>query len=546
MKDYTKKQRTLIILGVAVFILIGSGLTYAALTWATSKPINIGLTSGCFEINYTPGGAINNASVEVMDENQLISSSTYDFTIREGIALTYANIGIKSSCKIEGYGSLYLNVASLSNAFTTGESKGSLKYAILKNDSSSTTLTVAGLLNQSFEIVKKGSITSTGKQEIFTKQLTTTQDKYLIVFYIDGSLIGNDVVGASFSGTISAEASQGKVEPKYFAKHINSLFEPDDVVTNRGTDYDYDTTNYLMKDIGGNVRYYGSVPNNYVYFNCQDYSNQSSSTCETWRIIGVFGDKIKIVNVDSGMNNTPFDSGGSSTNAGFGNHNWSKSTLMRFLNPGYYNYSVAPGNPKYVTGSLYWSAAPTGSCYVGINETTNYCDLSKKGLQNNETRSLISENIWQIPSLPAISFDAAGIYKAERDEGWYINRDIPSTWTGKIALPYVSDYAYASDFNNCDKQLSEYNNDCQNWMSSTILDDMSIVLLNTSLYSEHQGYPPVWTANIHYGIKSYYDRYSEDNDYYHMIVFPTLYLNYDVDIQNGSGTSSDPYQLLVQ
>ena len=63
MKDYTKKQRTLIILGVAVFILIGSGLTYAALTWATSKPINIGLTSGCFEINYTPGGAINNANV---------------------------------------------------------------------------------------------------------------------------------------------------------------------------------------------------------------------------------------------------------------------------------------------------------------------------------------------------------------------------------------------------------------------------------------------------------------------------------------------------
>ena len=102
MKDYTKRQKILIVLGVSLFILIGTGLTYAALTWATSNPINIGLTSGCFEINYTPGGAINNANVEVMNESTLISNNK--FTITEGIALTYANIGIKSTCTIEGYG----------------------------------------------------------------------------------------------------------------------------------------------------------------------------------------------------------------------------------------------------------------------------------------------------------------------------------------------------------------------------------------------------------------------------------------------------------
>ena len=31
----------------------------------------------------------------------------------------------------------------------------------------------------------------------------------------------------------------------------------------------------------GNIRYYGANPNNYIYFNCSDYNNQSSSTCET-------------------------------------------------------------------------------------------------------------------------------------------------------------------------------------------------------------------------------------------------------------------------
>ena len=213
MKDYTKKQKILIVLGVSLFILIGSGLTYAALTWATSKPINIGLTSGCFEINYTPGGAINNANVEVMNESTLINNNK--FTITDGIALTYANIGIKSTCTVKGYGSLYLNVTSLSSAFTTGKSKGSLKYAILKNDSSSTTLTVAGLKGQSFDIIKTGTITSTGTVNILNRQLTTSQYKYLIVFYIDGSKIGNDVIGSTFAGNISADAHQGELD---FAK----------------------------------------------------------------------------------------------------------------------------------------------------------------------------------------------------------------------------------------------------------------------------------------------------------------------------------------
>ena len=35
-------------------------------------------------------------------------------------------------------------------------------------------------------------------------------------------------------------------------------------------------------------RYIGDDPNNYVYFNCDDMTNQNSETCEIWRIIGVF------------------------------------------------------------------------------------------------------------------------------------------------------------------------------------------------------------------------------------------------------------------
>ena len=289
MKDYTKKQRTLIVLGVSLFILIGSGLTYAALTWFSGN-INIGLTSGCFEINYTPGGAINNANVEVMNESTLINGGK--FTITEGIALTYANIGIKSTCSIEGYGSLYLNVTNLSSAFTTGSSKGSLKYAILNNTSSSTTLTVAGLKGQSFDIIKTGTITSTGTVNILTKQLSnTSQYKYLIVFYIDGSKIGNDVIGASFAGNISADAHQGKLdlakETLNYLKSLNSTITlandtPDFTKVSGNNGGKGDGTKGIYKaedDLGISYYFRGAVENNYVYF-----------AGLFWRIIRINGD----------------------------------------------------------------------------------------------------------------------------------------------------------------------------------------------------------------------------------------------------------------
>ncbi len=301
MKDYTKKQKILIVLGLTLFILIGSGITYAALTWATSNPINIGLTSGCFEINYTPGGAINNANVEVMNESSLISNNK--FTITEGIALTYANIGIKSTCSIEGYGSLYLNVTSLSSAFTTGSSKGSLKYAILNNTSSVSTPSVSSLKGQSFDIVKKGIITSTGTINILNKKLSnTSQNKYLIVFYIDGSKIGNDVIGASFNGNISADAHQGELDfAKETLNYLNSLNStitlandtPDftTVSGNNGVKYVNDSQNatglgdgtkgiYAAEDDLGTSYYFrGAVDNNYVKF-ANFY----------WRIIRINGD----------------------------------------------------------------------------------------------------------------------------------------------------------------------------------------------------------------------------------------------------------------
>ena len=216
-----EKKKKLIILGIIALTLVIIGTTYAILTWTSTK-INLGLNSGCFTIDYTKGQDITNQSIKLINEEDLISDGK--FTIKDGIALTYANIGINSSCTIEGYGILKLNVTSLSDAFITGESKGSLKYAVLKNTSSSSTITVTSLLNQSFDLVSRGSITKLGTIDILTEQLSNNEIyKYLIVVYTDNNLVGNDVIGSSFTGNISAEAYQGKLGADYTLEKLHNL-----------------------------------------------------------------------------------------------------------------------------------------------------------------------------------------------------------------------------------------------------------------------------------------------------------------------------------
>ena len=216
-----EKKKKLIILGIIALTLVIIGTTYAILTWTSSK-INLGLTSGCFTIDYTKGQDITNQSIKLINEEDLISDGK--FTIKDGIALTYANIGINSNCTIEGYGILKLNVTSLSDAFITGESKGSLKYAVLKNTSSTSTITVTSLLNQSFDLVSRGSITKLGTIDILTEQLSNNEIyKYLIVVYTDNNLVGNDVIGSSFTGNISAEAYQGKLGADYTLEKLHNL-----------------------------------------------------------------------------------------------------------------------------------------------------------------------------------------------------------------------------------------------------------------------------------------------------------------------------------
>lgn len=224
-----EKKKKLIILGIIALTLVIIGTTYAILTWTSTK-INLGLNSGCFTIDYTKGQDIS-GNLKLFNESDLISNNK--FTIKNGIGISAVNIGINSTCTIEGFGSIYLNVTNISESFTTGDSKGALKYAVLSNTSTITTpssVTVDSLLNQSFEIVAKGSIESSGKKLLYKMELSNTEiNKYIIVIYVDNALAGNSITSASFSGNISSEAEQKS--PDYDANFKIETNEEDGTAT---------------------------------------------------------------------------------------------------------------------------------------------------------------------------------------------------------------------------------------------------------------------------------------------------------------------------
>ena len=385
-----EKNKKLIVLGVLALILIISGITYAILTWTSSK-INIGLTSNCFTIDYTKGNDIANASIKALNESDLINDNK--FTIKEGIALTYANIGIKSTCTIEGYGSLYLNVTTLSSAFSTGNSKGALKYAVLDNTSTTSTVTVASLLNQQFNIVSKGSITSTGKITLLTKQLSNTKlNKYLIVIYADVSKIANDAMDASFNGTVSADANQGKAP-----------ITPEDQLVNLGLSVSSGTPNFTKTsiddktngiysakdDLGTSYYFRGNVTNNYVKF-----------ANKYWRIIRINGDgTIRMIYAGTsahanGYNDSSTDDmsiGTSAFNSIYNDNtyvgymygtkgastyedthsNTTNSTIKTKLDSWYDTNIVNTGNEKYIADAIYCNDRSVSSgTGIGTTETT--------------------------------------------------------------------------------------------------------------------------------------------------------------------------------
>lgn len=168
--------------------------------------------------------------------------------------------------------------------------------------------------------------------------------------------------------------------------------------------------------------------------------------------------------------------------------------------------------------------------YTG-NSTYNFAST---GIKNDTTRNMIADITYNLGGQNYTEVYPNQIYTNER--GTAVPSGNATTWTGKIAIPYLSDYGYATDLSKCQKQLDSYNDTTcalNNWVKNVITNNGTILWVLAPNCSSNV----TWYVGSSGSIVTYGDQ-SESHS-----IIPVLYLNSKLTIQKGTGSSSTPYQL---
>ena len=267
-------------------------------------------------------------------------------------------------------------------------------------------------------------------------------------------------------------------------------------------------------------RYIGNDPYNYVFFNCDSLNNQQTSTCEIWRILGVFNvdngegkfeQRIKIVRGYTLPNSMSWDTKDSDRCNGCGKNDWIESEMNDFLNNDYFNRT---GNAE--TFGLKETARSM------VDEVKYYLG----GIKYQYNQDITSDEL----------------YLWERGTTVYNGR--PTEWTGKIALMYPSD-----EFLVYGKGINDY---CYNQTNKCHTGYAPLGwVFKSNKVNQTEGYKSIWFLSSNaYDSSDVIDAgpninrgtaysYSLNTGY----VRPSLYLKPEVQIIDGDGSSGNPYKL---
>ena len=292
----------------------------------------------------------------------------------------------------------------------------------------------------------------------------------------------------------------------------NGLYLHDADLTNGANDNSY--------------RYAGVNPNNYVCFG----STESSCPEENlYRIIGVFDDdkdtnyQVKLIKADYttsdmlGTNGRDYDSIGYF--GLYGELSYYKGNMEQSDIAAYkWNYDTSVSS----NGSNNW----TTSEFNTINLNTNYWNYLGPTWQN-----LIAETTWHLGGMTSSRNTAKAFYDGERNNVGYGSN--PTTYSDEIGLMYPSDYGYAASPDSWVTDLYDYDNStitANNWLYMGLYEwTITPYSSNGSsvFFVNYYGYLNSYSANFGYAAR------------------PVFYLESNVALQGGSGTSSDPYRLAV-
>ena len=369
------------------------------------------------------------------------------------------------------YGHIYLDITSIG---TNLANEPALKWAITSN----------GEVLNTGDFVGKSNGNSIGLK--LNIPLSTSKQLFKIYIWLDESMSINDAIeGETIATVVRAEATEIPVEePIRATDYISNIYTNAEktTVANNSVNYEYATSVGMMEDVGGNIRYYGADPNNYVSFNN-----------ELWRIIGVFND----INDGTGKTETRLKI---ARNENIGNYAWNSNNVNE------------------------WS---TATLQTYLNET--YLN----GL-TTEAQAMVGNAKWNLGGWSTSSVYANNFYQYERGTTVYSGRS--TEWTGKIALMYPSDYMYAGDLSKCSKDGYNWDTDKTNCRDTSWLRNTSTAQWTLSPVSSY--------SNTVFRVDNSGDLYGYDNVVTNSYGSrPVLYLASTVEITGGEGTSENPFTL---
>ena len=312
--------------------------------------------------------------------------------------------------------------------------------------------------------------------------------------------------------------------------------------------------------LDNNLRYVSLSPSNTIYFNCSttDPFEMNDETCEKWKIVGLFnniqkadGTTESLVKIQrsASIGSYSWDTSDSSINYGYGINQWGPSgtyegsDIMRELNNDYFGNAIVGTDGYWYNGS---NNAKTGEVPSSI--------------LNQNAQSMVETVVWNIGTpnnngtiIETSEMTPSLLYSGERtsyngkncsSSNTFCNDTVTRTtsWIGKVALPYASDFGYAvrggssNDRTSC-VSMSVYDwynyDNCYttNWMYTT---------------KTYWTLDPFASTAADYGVcVNFAGNIIQKSDFTAAEIYPNVYLKSNIGIISGTGNWSDPYKLVV-
>ena len=498
----SKKTRIIILSVLAVLIVV---VLSVSITTAFMKPIDQGgnitevSLSSCAKIKLEGTTSIKLANSYPMSRNKGLQTTPYTFTVT-------------SYC--DSYVGFNLYLATLS---TNTLAASNIHYIITEKGSKEAL--VEGTLTSSLD--DASNFTDTEKTELNTGlsgtygnifklynnkvpyKGSTTYDLYL---FVDEN--ATEYQNTTFAAGVAVKSYEREADPT-LADYVKSLY-----TGTQGDNNIYYHDSSLTNGAGdSSYRYSGANPNNYVCF------GSNESTCPTdnlYRIIGVFGNQVKLIKYDyatSALLGTDGDYQGTGTP----NASYYKGSLTT-INTFYWNNSTSTNT---------WSESLLNKTNLNTNFINNI---------GTEWANKIATTTWKVGGntyanirdvIPATAYQNEIVNPVTTN-----TTDNATEYSAKIGLMYVSDYGFGADPSAWTTTLYNYDGSVNgstirslNWMHMGYYDwtisryaDYS----NSAFYVNNDGYVNNYRVDYRYAVR------------------PSFNLESSITYVSGSGSASDP------